>query len=502
MKHFIGIDIGTYSSKGVLVDKQGTILSSFQIKHDVMMPEKGWAEHDPEGTWWKEIVEITNALLSESGCSPKNIEGLGISTIAPCVVPVDKNGKALRNAILYGIDTRAYNEIEYLKGIIGEDEIIKRSGVDISSQSCTPKILWLKNNEPEIYKKTNYFLTGTGYINFRLTGNPSLDMYTSVGYPPLINIDNKRWDKTYEELITPIKKLPPINWSCQKIGKITQGAAKETGLLEGTPVITGTADAAAEAISAGLRNTGDMMMMFGSSNFFILKTTELMRTKEFWSANFIYPDSYVLTGGLASCGSLIEWYKKQFTSQEKLLKINKNSEYAALSELYEFSSAGANGLVTLPYFAGERTPINNPKAKGIIFGLTLRHTKADIYRSLLESVGFGIRHNLDVLSLHNIIPKRIISVGGGTKNKLWMQTISDICNITQHIPEKQIGASYGDAFMAGVGVGILDPEKSLDEWVKIKEIIYPNEDVFNNYKKQFKIYKDLYETNKNLMKEI
>ena len=228
-----------------------------------------------------------------------------------------------------------------------------------------------------------------------------------------------------------------------------------TGLAAGTPVITGTADAAAEAISAGLANPGDLMVMYGSSIFFILKTDRLYNSPHFWGTRFLEPDTYAVAGGMSTAGSLTRWFRDNFAAGEVAAEsAGGENAYAALAELAAASPPGARGLVALPYFAGERTPIFDPDAKGLLVGLTLSHTRGDVYRALLESVGYGIRHNLDAMRAEGMAPARILAVGGGTLNRAWMQMVSDIAGIEQHIPAQQIGAAYGDAFLAGVGIGM------------------------------------------------
>ena len=299
--------------------------------------------------------------------------------------------------------------------------------------------------------------------------------------------------KSVTPFITPAENLPKIKWSCEVTGLVTAKAAKESGLVQGTPVITGTTDAAAEAISCGLAEPGDMMMMFGSSIFFILKTENLIPTKHFWSATWLESNSYALLGGMSTSGSLTRWFRDNF-SQKELADQNAGGQnaYAALGKLLAESTLGANGLIVLPYFEGERTPLLDPEAKGLLFGLSLKHTRADVYRALLESIGYGIKHNLVTMREENGEAKKIIGVGGGTKNLEWMQMVCDISNIEMVIPREQIGASYGDAFMAGVGVGLY---KSLSEnykWVQMKEHLYPNPDHTKKYEHYYKIFRELY----------
>ncbi|RKX73323.1 MAG: carbohydrate kinase, partial [Spirochaetes bacterium] len=205
--YLLGVDIGTYSSKGVIVNDKGEVIGSETLPHGIDMPAPGFFEHDAEKVWWKEFVQIVKSLLGNSGVKPENIHGIGTSAIGSCVLPIDGDGKPLRPAILYGIDTRSVKEIQYLEKIIGRDEITKRCGAPLSSQASGPKILWIRNNEPEVFKKTKWFLTSQAYLVFKLTGKPSIDIYTAAGYAPLFDIYNFSWYEDIAQHITSVEKL-------------------------------------------------------------------------------------------------------------------------------------------------------------------------------------------------------------------------------------------------------------------------------------------------------
>jgi len=501
--YFLGVDIGTYSSKGVLVDKKGKIITSYTVPHKIEIPYPGFVEHDADKIWWHDFVEIVKNLLKDANIDSREILCVGASGIGPCVLPVDKDGRALRPAILYGIDTRATEEIEYLNQVIGVEKIFNLSGAYLSSQSTGPKILWIKRNEPDIYKKTRWFLTSQSYIVYKLTGKAVMDVYSAAGFAPLFDIFKREWISEFSDIIVPIERLPKIVWSSEIVGGITSKAACETGLIEGTPVIAGTIDAASEALSVGFSKDRDMMLMLGSSIFFIVRTPQIIKTKRFWSSSFVQKDIYVLLGGMSTGGSLTTWFRDQFAELELLNeKRGIKNAYEALSELALRSPVGSNGLIVLPYFEGERTPIHDPQAKGMIFGLTLSHTKGDVYRAVLEGIAYGIRHNLDSLKEEGITPKRIILAGGGLKNSVWTQIIADICNTVLWIPKQQIGASYGDAFLAAIGVGMFENIENIEMWVKMKDCVEPNLKNTDVYRAKYKIFRKLYENTKDLMAEV
>jgi xylulokinase len=272
------------------------------------------------------------------------------------------------------------------------------------------------------------------------------------------------------------------------------------GLAEGTPVVAGTTDAASEALSAGVADIGDMMLMFGSSIFFILKTAALLRTQRFWSSNFLEEGTFAFTGGMSMAGSLTTWFRDQFAQKEmEQEKKGRGNAYTALAAEASAAPIGSKGLIALPYFEGERTPLHDPKAKGVWFGLSLKHTRGDLYRAILEGVAFGIRHNLEVMADEGVRPKRILVAGGGIRNPLWMRIVADVCNVELAIPDQQNGASYGDAFLAAVGTGLFTSLSEIGQWVKTKEILRPDLENHARYELYYKIFRDLYTCTQPLM---
>ncbi len=503
-QYLLGVDIGTYSSKGVLVDAcTGEITGSHIIEHNIYIPKPGWAEHDADQVWWYEFVQICQQLLSTTKINPEEIKAVGTSGLGACVLPVDAVGKPLRQAILYGIDTRAIAEMAELERVFGKEKIFQISLMNLSTQSTGPKILWIKNHEPQIYNQTRYFLTSEAYLVQKLTGNATLDYLTAADYAPMFNVQKNTWNVETTQYITPLEKLPKFSWSCEIGGCVTHRAAQETGLLEGTPVIVGTTDGCSEALSAGVSNIGDMMMMFGSSFYFILKTGKIKPTELIWSSAWLEKGAYTLQGGTSTSGSLTRWFRDNLAPLEMAAQnIGGENAYASLTKLLDQSPLGANGLIALPYFEGERTPVHDPQARGVLFGLTLSNTRADIYRALLEGIGFGIRHILDEMRKADVFPSRMVGVGGGTQNLGWMQMVSDIANIEMVIPEQQIGASYGDAFMAGIGVGLYKNLSEITRWVHNKYQIKPNPESHKKYEPLYKIYRGLYEQTKGLMHDL
>lgn len=489
---FLGIDIGTGSSKGVAADVSGTVLARASVPHDVESPFPGAFEQDADGVWWHDFVCITRKLInrfSDKSIRASDIRGVCVSSIAPCVLPVDRLGHPLRKGILYGIDTRASREVSDLENIIGRQAILAMTGQQLSSQSCIPKILWVRNHEPEVWERTAAFLTATGYVVHRLTGVPSVDMYDAIGYAPLFNLVEKRWDSTFEEATCPLSLLPPIIWSDTPCGTVCAQAAEETGIPEGTPVTVGTADAAAESLACGIKDPGDMMMMYGSSNFFIMRTSTLRPSDRFWASHYLEQGSTVITGGMATVGSMFKWFMDTFPGRS----------FAEWESLASHSQPGAHGVAILPYFAGERTPLLDPRAKGMVFGLSLTTSAGDVYTALQEAVGYGIRHNLETLKKLGEHAGRIIAIGGAAESTQMMQRITDIIGCPQQLPSNRLGACYGDAYLAAVGSGYVDSIDSIDTWVKIDREFIPNPEFQEIYAEGYRTYRQLYESTKHML---
>jgi len=240
MPHTLGIDIGTFESKGVLVGAGGEIVGSAAKPHKMIVPQPGWAEHRARENWWDDFTFITRAILDETGVAPGDIRAVACSAIGPCMLPVDTAGEPLMNAVLYGVDGRAAREVAELTARIGEDVLLDRCGNALTSQSVGPKILWLKRNRPEVYEKTAGILTSTSYLVFRLTGAYVVDHYTAANFSPLYIVDKLEWSSELADDIIGLEKLPRLVWSSEIAGGITAQAARETGLAEGTPVTAGT----------------------------------------------------------------------------------------------------------------------------------------------------------------------------------------------------------------------------------------------------------------------
>ncbi len=493
----LGIDIGTYSSKGVICTAAGDVLAEATIEHGLSLPHTGWVEHDPDAIWWGEFIGLTRLLLGDQ-FSGDDIGGVAVSAIGSCLLPVDAEGNALRAGILYGIDTRASEEIELLDAQFGEEAMFDLAGMALTSQAIGPKILWLKRHEPEVYAAARWFYTASSFMVQKLTGEAVIDVHSASYYNPLFDLRGLEWDERFAGPIVELDRLPRLLWPTEIAGTVTDDAARVTGLRAGTPVTTGTIDAAAEAISAGVSTPGDMMVMYGTTMFFIHLTSEPVPDPRMWATSYVLPGLYSIEGGMSTTGALTRWFRDTLGGEELAAEAAGGlNAYAALAAGAAAIAPGADGLICLPYFAGERTPLNDPDARGVYAGLTLSHTKPHLYRASLEATAYGVRHNLETMEAMGASPRRLVAVGGGAKNPLWLQIVSDITGLPQDVPERTIGASYGDAFLAGLATGLVADLSALkDEWVTPALQLDPDRAVKPIYDEYFAVYRDLYEAAK------
>jgi len=495
-QYFLGVDIGTYESKGVLCDDEGVIVAQAVRSHQMYVPQAGFAEHDSEQDWWGGFCTLTRELLEKSAVLPGRIGAVATSGIGPCMLPVDRQGMPLMRAVLYGVDVRAAHEIEELTGEIGADILMRHSGNRLSSQSVGPKILWLKKNHPEIFARTHKILTSTSFLQYRLTGNYVIDHYSAASFHPLYHIEKQEWQNIYADRLVAPEFLPDLKWTTEIAGHVTPAAAAQTGLQAGTPVITGTIDAAAEAMSVGVNKGGEMMMMYGSTMFFIQVGDKPHIHPSLWYAPWLFEGRHALMAGTATSGTLTRWFCQQFAREWP-----QGEALALMAQEAASSPVGARGLFVLPYFSGERTPLYDSQARGVIFGLDLTHSRGDLYRALIEGIGYGIYDILRTYDQAGMTAQTITSVGGGTKNRLWSQIVSDISDQPQLLREKIIGAAYGDCFLGALAIGAAQPQ-DIEKWNPPVQILQPDAMMVDFYKRGFKTFKMLYEQIKNLNHQI
>lgn len=469
---YLGIDIGTASSKGVLVDGQGTIVARASRAHETATPHPGWFEHDADGVWWADFLALTRELVPAAG--EHRIAALAVSGIGPVLLPADGAGRPLRPAILYGVDTRATAEIEDLTAELGAEEILRRGGTPLSSQAVGPKLRWLARHEPAVFERTELLLMASSYLVHRLTGRYVLDHHSASQCDPMYDQRKFDWAHDWAQLVAPGLKLPELAWPTEIVGTVTAAAAQETGLPEGLPVTAGTVDAWAEATSVGVRSPGDVMVMYGTTMFLIQVIAAPRPDPALWTTSGVYPGTWSLAAGMATSGAITDWLRKLV-----------GADFATLVAEAADVPPGSRGLLLLPYFAGERTPIFDPAARGVIAGLTLDHGRAELYRAALEGIAYGVRHNLEVMREAGGEAKRLVAVGGGTQGGLWTQIVSDVTGTAQVVPRETIGACLGDAMLAAAALDV-----DVSAWNPPDHVVHPTGD--NIYNEFYFQYRDLY----------
>ncbi|MGI8696706.1 MAG: FGGY-family carbohydrate kinase [Mycobacteriales bacterium] len=483
-QRLIGIDMGTASSKGVLATPDGEIVATASRPHAMSLPRPGWAEVDPEKVWWDDLVALCRELVDPA--AGDTIAGVCVSGVGPCLLLCDEQVRPVRPAILYGIDMRAVAEIDELTQRYGADRIIARGGTALSTQAIGPKMLWVQRNEPDAWARAARWYNSSSFAVARLTGQYILDHHTASQCDPLYDISARAWCTDWADDVAPGLEMPRLVWPSEVVGTVHDAAAQQTGLPAGTPVSAGTVDAWAEAFSVGVRAPGDLMLMYGSTMFFVQVLPELRSHPLLWTTSGVDPDTYTLAAGMATSGSLTGWLQEIFGG----------APFGQLVAEAAATPPGADGLVLLPYFAGERTPIFDPKARGVVAGLSLRHERGHLFRAAYEGIACGIRQILDFIDAAATPAQRIVAVGGGTQGGLWTQIVSDVTGREQLLTVETIGASYGDALMAAIGVGLVPPAT---DWARAATTVVSDPSRRELYDGLFETYTELYPATRDLV---
>lgn len=509
-QYFLGIDIGTYESRGMLIGEDFKVMAEYTMSHGMDHPRQGWFEHDADKVWWGDFCGISRQLIEASGIDPKQISCIGASTLGTDCLSVDDECRPLRPAILYGIDSRADQEIQWLTAHYG-GEVRRLFGHPICSGDTATKILWIKNHEPDVYKKTYKFLTGSSFITAKLTGRYVIDQFLAKGsFRPLYREDGTVNEEECGLYCRP-DQIAECAYSTDIVGYVTKSAAADTGLAEGTPVICGTGDSAAEAISVGLTEPGTAFFQYGSSMFYYYCVDRMAGDYISPLGNgsikggkvFTIPGTFCLGDGTNAAGTLTRWVRDTFYEEERKME-DKGGEnaYGVMAREAGQIPPGSEGLMILPYIYGERSPIQDPLATGIIFGLKGNHTRKHINRAALEAVGYSTYQHLLLFEEMGFPPETLITAGGGTKNEVWMQIICDMAGKPLQIPETFQCSSYGDAMLAALGAGRLNGFHELKKALPAGRVIQACGETHEYYRRNYQIYKELYLNNRELMHRI
>ncbi len=474
---YLGVDIGTSSSKGVLVLEDGSLLRSAVREHQVSRPATGHVEMDGQ-TWWREFVEIATELTAPGDVA---VAAVGVSGMGPCILLTDENDAPVRPAILYGVDTRASAQISALEAELGPDRILQQCGSMLSSQAVGPKLRWVAQEESEVWRRAHRLFMPASWLAHQLTGAYVLDQHSASQCTPMYDRHAQDWHAEWAALVAEHVELPPLAWSGEQAGRTTREIA---GIPPGTPVTVGTIDAWSEAVSVDAQNVGDLMLMYGTTMFLIATVPEPVTSDVMWGTTGVWPGTSNLAGGMASSGALTSWVRD----------LAGGPDYLTLLAEAAASGLGAQGLLALPYFAGERTPVFDPDARGAVLGLTLAHTRGDLYRAVLEATAYGVRHNVEAMREAGVELDRVVAVGGGTQGELWTQIVSDVTGLDQVVPTHTIGASYGAAYLAA---GLVT-QVNIARWNPPHHTCSPDPARAARYERLYELYLDLYPATKDL----
>jgi len=503
----LGTDIGTQGTKTVIVNPNGQIIASAFSEYDVIKPKPNWVEQWPE-VWVKATLETIKKTIEKSKVKPGEIAGIALSGLyGGSGIPVDKEMVPIRPCLIW-MDRRATEEVQWVKDNVDKDKIFSITGNYVDSYYGFTKMMWIRNNEPDNWRRIFQFITPKDYVIYKLTGENITDLSSAGNIGGIFDIKKKCWSEEMCSILgIPISMLPgQIVKSADIVGKITKEVSQLCGLLEGTPVVAGGIDAPVASLSAGVLEEKSHVAMVGTSICWgVVHKGQHLSPKLVSFPYVAYDDEMIYTfGGAATAGGIVRWFRDQFGEREmaaeKELPI---SAYQLMDKEAAKISPGSDGLLLLPYFMGERSPIWDPDAKGTIIGLTLYHSRMHLYRAILEGVAYSLRHNIEAgLESGLELTEEGIMVGGATKSPLWLKIFSDVTGFPIKTLKQDVEAPYGDALLAGVGTGVLSSYQKIKDWVQFNTPVYPDEKVKKVYDQYFIEYQKAYEALKDIMKRL
>lgn len=499
--YLLGIDIGTSACKVAVFDREGHVVAAASGDYPVYYPREGWAEQNPE-EWWNAVCHAIRKVLENGQITPEMIAGVGIDGQSWSAIAIDKDGQVLTNTPIW-MDTRAQSICDRLNSEIGADEIFALAGNSLQPSYTTAKILWYQENLPDIYKKIDKILQSNSYIAYKLTGAVTQDVSQGYGLH-CFDMRNGSWN---EEMCTklgiPMEFLPDIVSCDHVVGTVTEKAAGECGLAEGTPVVAGGLDAACGTLGAGVIHPGETQEQGGQAGGMSICMDTYKADPRLILGFHVVPGQWLLQGGTTGGGGVMRWFEREFAGYEReMQKQNGKSSLVQLNEIANEAAPGSDGVVFLPYMAGERSPIWNPDAKGVFYGLDFSKTKGHMVRACMEGVAFSLRHNLEVAEEAGADAQVLRAMGGSANSLLWTQIKSDITGKPILVPSSDTATTLGAAILAGVGVGFYkDYEEAVSLTVKTTREHQPNPENKAVYDRNYQTYLKLYDSLKNLMKK-
>jgi len=493
--YLLGIDYGTGGAKACITDDQAKVLSYAFREYQIYTEKPGWSEHNPL-LYWEITCEIIKECIVKANINSRGIRGIGTSSALPSMVMVNKKFEPVARA--YNLmDRRATKEVQWLKDNIGEDRVFEVSGNRLDDHPAIVNLMWEKNNRPEVFSNISKALTIDGFIRLKLTGKATMNYSAGAFYGVAYNLVNRTFDQDIMQRIGIDINLIPDAFACEEIiGEVTSEAARQTGLVAGIPVVAGQVDCNAGWVGAGAIEEGDVQMNLGTcGNFGIIhKDTNFLKSMIVCAYTIDSKSTYITIPTTTTGGQLLRYMRDNFSQVEvEMEKLVNVSSYQFLDMEAESIRPGSDGLIVLPYLMGERTPIWDVYARGVVFGLSLSHTKAHIVRAMMESVAYALYDSFRLIKdTGRKINYPMVLNEGGAKSKIWRRIITDVFNVPTVLVKSRVGAPFGDAVLAGVATGIFKDFGIAKEKVEYVDLMEPNKDTHDLYMEYFNVYKNIY----------
>ncbi|HHV61271.1 MAG TPA: xylulokinase [Firmicutes bacterium] len=494
MAYLMGLDIGTTGVKTLICDPSGKTIGKAFEEYPLYSPKPGWAEQNPQD-WWEATVRSIQRALTSSGVSGQDVKGIGLSGQMHSSVFLDEDNNILHPALLW-CDVRTAEECRWISDTIGRDKLIEYTCNPALEGFTAPKIIWLRKNKPEIFARVKKVVLPKDYIRYKLTGELATEISDAAG-TLLFDVARRNWSReVLEGLGLPLDIVPKWCESPDVCGHVTREVSEKTGLAAGTPVVGGGADNTCGAVGAGIVRAGRALSSIGSSGVIVAQVDEVKRDPRgrVHTFNHSVPHKWYLMGVMLSAGMSLKWFRDSLAQVEKEVeRVSGIDAYDLLGRAAGRIPPGSEGLVFLPYLTGERTPHADANARGVFFGLSLRHGKAHMARAVMEGVVFGLRDSLEIIKGLGIEVKQLRAIGGGAKSPLWRQMQADIMNVEVVTINVDEGPAFGAALLAGVGVGIYrSVEEAAESTVSITSHTEPDAANARIYDEYYRLYTSLY----------
>ena len=485
----LGVDIGTSSCKTALFDPEGKVVAQGGCEYPVSYPRKGWAEQDP-AQWWEGVCRAVREMISDNGIDPAEIAGIGTDGQSWSAIALDREGNVLCPTPIW-TDTRSEEICRETEDRLTAEKLFGLCGNPAKPGYTWPKILWYRKHRPEVFEKTEKILQSNSYIVYRMTGEITQDL--SQGYG-LACFDMRKgcWDEEMcEALGIPRRMLPEIVPCHQIVGKLTVDAAKQMGLREGIPVAAGGLDAACGTLGAGVVSPGQTQEQGGQAGGMSICIDQYAADPRLILGFHVVPGRWLLQGGTTGGGGALKWLRETMCPE---------LSFAEMSALAETAEPGSGGVTFLPYMAGERSPIWDPKACGVFFGLNFGVTRAQMIRACMEGVAYSLRHNLETAAEAGARAGVLRAMGGSANSRIWTQIKADVTDCGIEVPGSDTATTLGAAMLAGVGTGVWQGfEEAARQTIRVNRIYEPDPAVKEIYDRGYETYRKLYGNLKDLM---